>query len=86
MGQQAVARERCSFVLGQASLHRQQSIGTSVILQSMKAFCYLPLVLVALAMSLVPADKWSCCFLLPVLSTVSSCQKQLSQLIPRAFT
>lgn len=57
-GQQVVARERCSFVLGQASLHMQQRMGPSAILQTLKASCCLPLVLVLPAMSIVPADKW----------------------------
>lgn len=50
MGQQAVARERCSFILGQASLHTQQSMGPFVILQTVKVSCCLPLVLVVPAM------------------------------------
>lgn len=53
-----MAGERCSFALWQASLHTEESMGPSVVLQAAKASCHLPVVPVVPAMSIDPADEW----------------------------
>lgn len=51
MGQQ-------SLVLGQASLYEQQSMGPTMILQTAKASCCLPVAVVVPAVSTVPVGQW----------------------------